>query len=520
MKNAYKIALIALFVLSGLGIATYTVASNENSVIACVSKADGATRIINFLTSRCRPTEDVLTWAISNAGAATPGAGNVAFTHDPFLLLNSGEVVYAGFVSGAPTFLSHDEFINEEGREAMPNFSPLPLSVGRIAAWNYDSLLEKGGHFWKYKYSINQWVDFGMAPEDILTQCEDGVDNDGDGLVDMKDNDCTDPTDNKEEGIVVDVEVDFSTHPNSPEEGVIQVSQNSSTNEVLFLVGEVDVQGNSNVTLDTLPVTIFTNSSSSASAIISEVRLYANGALIGTETVQTGPGSFAFVEFDNLNYLLYKNAEVNLSIKADISAMNGNYSEGDEVTISITPENLTTAILFDEYDTELGNDLIDGSVVGDPQMLVTEYLLLSPESMKATKIFEADDIGEADVALYTIEMNATALGSDTYVSTNPAFAVTYSIVNSSGQTVDTGTTTPTVLTSSADTEGLLYKFLEDNEETIKLEFTVTAFEPTGPYKMVLNKLFWTQDVSDTTPDNVIELNSVDFDTPFVFLNIY
>src|SRR5690606_8899644 len=69
----------------------------------------------------------------------------------------------------------------------------------------------------------------------------------------------------------------LSTDANSPKDGVVIVSETKSTNDVALLKGKIKLEGNSDVTIDSFPVTFVTANATGLSTVTGSVTLVLDG---------------------------------------------------------------------------------------------------------------------------------------------------------------------------------------------------------------------------------------------------
>jgi hypothetical protein len=447
----------------------------------------------------------------SVAAAQGNGAGNVAFMHDSYLLLNSGEVLYADFDNDKnPHFLSYAEYV--EGEEDKVNLSPVPVAVTEIASWNLDSLLATDGHYWAYSEDLKSWIDFGLVPAQIVTECSDGKDNDGDGFVDLADIGCEYSGDNSETNIVVEAEVVFDESADNPDSATYEVHETETTHGIILLVGEIENEGNSSALLSSLPVT-FTTSAENLSSVVDKAYLYVDNQFVEGVNFSSIEGDHAIVLFDTINFTLPEDETFNFEVKADINSTEDGLTNGDTLTVSVTERNVSNSEITDINENPLPISSKIGHADGSEALFFASGII--PELVDNDITAYTNEDGEKIEADFQFEVDIIAIGGDAFIPNVSDLAFEYSIIKD-GQEIKTGNST-TSISSTADQENNWFEIEEGYVENFDFTINVNS-SGKGFYKVVLSKIFWNENSSDQSPNNFIDLNQSEYESDSILLN--
>ncbi len=313
-----------------------------------------------------------------------------------------------------------------------------------------------------------------------------------------------------------DTELKISTDSDSPEEGVILVDNDNTTDDVVLLKGNIDVEGSSDITLDELPVTLTTTNAASVNAVTGSVKLTIDGEEF-TESVSIGSTSGTVV-FDNLDLVLDAGETYEFTISADINDIDSpNFEEGDDLKASITSSNRDSIDAENEEGDQLDNGEKSGTATGEAQDFRTEGIMATLVSTD-TEITQGSGASD-DLGTFKIRFKVSAEGDTVYIPADVSDAVDY-VVDKAGAVVSTGlSATITNVTDDDETNDGNYEIEEGDDETFELIVTVQL--PTagtsGQYRLTLTGIGW--DTSDdSSPANTYASNLDGFRTSYVGLN--
>lgn len=294
---------------------------------------------------------------------------------------------------------------------------------------------------------------------------------------------------------------------------VIQVDTSDDTDNVELLSFNIEIEGDSDVLIDSLPVNITTTETTGDDPddLISVLYLYADGEKIGTESLSTadGNGSTEEVVFDNLDFTIDAGDEVEFTVKAKLYSTADTLDDGDTIAVTFG-ETETDDADFDAED-ESGEDLSDasktGTVAGEASTVYDTGFTFELVSTDADTTFNADPAtaGSADVGTFTHVFKLTAFGGNITIDRSceeggadaADQGVEYQVTNS-GSNASTCSLTSTAADNTNDS-GAAWLLEEGQTKTFTLTTAVTASADHFA-KIYLESINWDDDVTDTSPD--------------------
>ncbi len=323
-------------------------------------------------------------------------------------------------------------------------------------------------------------------------------------------------------GTAADTELKVSTATDSPEAGIIMVDDSDSTDGVSLLKGKITLDGDSDVVIDSFPVTLTATGATDIDNITGSLTLIIDGEEY-TETVSTSAETSATVTFDNMDFAMSAGDSITFEVKADVEALDGiEFDEGDTLTASVTTAQVDDTVdVENEEGDQLSTSETSGSATGDAQEFRTNGIELTLVSADATK--SASDTDNADTATFTIKFKVKAVGEDIYVattaSTGGAINNTYTVSKSSTATT---VSVSEAITNNTDTDvssGGNWMVTDGESETITL--TVLKSLATGGvdglYKAALASVKWNTTDSSATYESYTS-NLDEFVTDYVSLD--
>lgn len=314
-----------------------------------------------------------------------------------------------------------------------------------------------------------------------------------------------------------DTELKIHSDTDSPEAGIVMIDDEDETDDVVLLKGSLELEGDSDATIDELPVTFTVTGATDVDNVTGSVTLTIDGEEY-TETVSTSAATSTTITFDDLDFDLGAGDEVDFEITADIYELDANdFDSGDTILASITSTNRSAM----DVENEEGDQLDDsseksGTAIGEAQELRANGIMveLVSTSETATTGTSAND----DTGTFTIKFKVTAVGDDVYLATVVGNSVTY-VIDASG-TATSGVSA--VIVNNTDTDlTSTYNWLIEEGESETLTLTVvknTTPAPSGGlYRVSLTGIKWDTD-DDQTPDNTYSSNLDEFRTDYLNLN--
>ncbi len=290
---------------------------------------------------------------------------------------------------------------------------------------------------------------------------------------------------------------------------VVIVDDTNDTDNVELLSFEIEVEGDSEVDIDDMPVDL-TSVGAGVGEIVNSLELWVDGDQIGSESVSSTTALTRTITFDNLDWQIEAGDTVEVVIKADINDTDGGFSDGATLTLDVNPDDSGWDI-----EDENGDDLAAADKTGTATTDAHLFYTIAPEITVVSADIDPIDNGNAaaESALATIEVQVTAKGGTLYLNgddettENKRFFVgdvygsgtsASTTASSSVFTVISGTND--VTNSGADNE---YYTLEEGESmTIRIEATVNQSTVTTTAILAglkaLQFNFGTAATSDTT----------------------
>lgn len=315
-----------------------------------------------------------------------------------------------------------------------------------------------------------------------------------------------------------DTELKIHTDSDSPEAGIVMIDDEDETDGVTLLKGSFELEGDSDVNIDEVPVTFTVTGATDVDNVTGTVTLTIDGEEY-TETVSTSAATSTTITFDDLDFDLSAGDEVDFEVTADIYELDADdFDAGDTLLASITSTNRSAM----DVENEEGDQLDDsseksGTATGEAQEFRSNGIMveLVSTSETATTGTSADD----DTGTFTIKFKVTAVGDDVYLATVVANSVTYA-VDASGTTTTGGVTAVIVNNTDSDLTST-YNWLIEEGESETLTLTVVKGETPNPsaglYRLSLTGVKWDTD-DDQTPDNTYTSNLDEFRTDYLNLN--
>lgn len=303
---------------------------------------------------------------------------------------------------------------------------------------------------------------------------------------------------------------------------VLIVEANKRTSDVEVFSFEMEVEGNSDIELSSLPIEFTVTGADFLDDMASSVTLYVDGDEVATENVRVDENT---VVFDDLDLVLDAGETYEFVVSVDFLALSSTLDEGDtiEATIGETQTNSADFDAEDESGSELADSDIKGSATGGAHAVYENGIDVSFVSATQEVTSVADDAGEADQGTYRIVFDVTARGADMRIDRS----CTEAQVNAAGQGVeytiseaDNNTTICLLSSSTSDSEDTVDTFEVDENRTRRFTLTVVATATADHFAQVsLNSINWGA-AMDNTNANYYDFNLDSFRTGTLFLNTH
>lgn len=315
-----------------------------------------------------------------------------------------------------------------------------------------------------------------------------------------------------------DTELKLSTHEDNPEAGIVVASNTGTTDDVLLLKGELELDGDSDVTIDELPVT-FAPTTSNFNTMVTSIKLIIDGEEYSESVPSIAAGATASITFNDLDFTLDAGDTVDFEVVAEI-ADTDDFTAGSTITASVTSTNRGAMDVENEQGDNLAAGEKSGTVGGEALEFrangIAVSLIGTPTATKS-----GVDTNDGDTATFEIKFKVTAVGDDMYIATT---ASTAGAMNNLYAVDHSGTATTTDVSGvlSNDSGATIVSGLYMIEEGESENFTLTVLRSPSAtddlFRAKLTSIKWDDEAGDTTPDNNYTTNLDDFKTGYVALD--
>lgn len=320
----------------------------------------------------------------------------------------------------------------------------------------------------------------------------------------------------------IDITINDGDNDDINNSRVITVDATNDTDDVEVLAFTMEVEGDSDITIDSLPVEFTVTGATDLEDMVSTVHLMVDGDQIGSENTTNGENT---IVFDDIDFTIDAGDEVEFIVTADFKSLADALDEGDTIAVTFG-ETETDSIDFDAED-ESGDDVADadisGSATGGPFTVYETGISVEFVSAEEDITFSADDVGEADQGTFRITFDVTAMESDLRIDRS----CTEDQVNAAGQGVEysitnsgSNTTICSLSSSSSDSEDTANTFELDEDNTRRFTLNVVATATADHFAQVeLESINWGT-ATDNTNANYYTFDLDEFQTGTIFLNTF
>ncbi len=316
-------------------------------------------------------------------------------------------------------------------------------------------------------------------------------------------------------GDSADTELKISKDSDSPEDGIVIVDDSDETDGVVLLAGKLRLDGNSDVTIDELPVTFTVGGGHLLSNMASEVILVLDGEEYTETAATTAGGATGTITFDDLDFELGAGDSVDFEVRADINGTD-EFAEGGSLLASITSDNRSAIDVENEEGDQVADADKTGTAIGEAQEFRSEGISLS--------LVSTDESVNADGTLgnYTIKFKVAAVGEDVYIGTTTTGKYVFAFEEASRGATTTGFSAAITNgggdgNSTSTTSGGNWKINDGTSVTLTLQvFGNGASLSAGAYRAALSSMYWTISDTDavTTTDNSYSSNMDEYKTDY------
>ncbi len=307
----------------------------------------------------------------------------------------------------------------------------------------------------------------------------------------------------------------------------IEVSSTTKMTDEAILSFSVEIEGNSDVTLDEMTVDA-TTTNTTLSNVVSAASLYMDGESVGSESITSTMSTNAEIAFNDLDITLEAGETYEFEVRVDFQKATGSFVTGTTINADVSSSDVddtTKWVVEDENgDTVAATDR-SGSSSADAHTLVTTGANVALGTMSQSQVSDANDTAK-NYGQYTVEVEITAVGDDVYVLQTAASSsvaltssgVQYIFENSSNAQAVTASTTDGTLTykSGGTVDGSSIRIDEGQTAIFEL---VATFNPTtaGQYGLRVTGIGYGTTNSGTGSSQTASPAS-DFRTSKVFIN--
>lgn len=297
---------------------------------------------------------------------------------------------------------------------------------------------------------------------------------------------------------------------------VIDIDDNDDTDGVEILAFTMEVEGDSDLTVDELPV-LLTATGVNIEDAVTNVSLWLDDEEIGSENT-TAAAVTETVTFDDLDLVLEAGESYDFMVTVDLVSTAGAIDNGDTLKAEITSTQFNAADIEDESGEDLANGDRTGTASGEASSLRDSGIMVEFVSADA----EVTTVGDAaattptsDIGTFTITFDVTAFDTDAYIDLSAPLAA--GGTGESDLTITgAGTVVSTIDTTSGADQGT-DGFLVDEDATERFEITTSITATTdGFFQVALADLVWA--VSDVDGNLSYTFNLDEFKTSQLYLN--
>ena len=287
----------------------------------------------------------------------------------------------------------------------------------------------------------------------------------------------------------------------------IEVSDNDTTDDVPVLSFEVDINGESDVDVESMSVNVDTEGGD-VNEIISAAYLYHEDDEVGSANITGGSNT---VTFDDLNLTLASGETHEFEVRVDIEEEGTNYSSGASIDVDVLDSNLDDWEMEDEEGNEVSSSDRSGNASADAHTLSTEGLALELVTSTTREVYNSSN-PSSSYGEFRMTVEVRAIGGTVYIpetanrsdSASTGSGMTYFFEDSSGNEYTEGTGSASFSRISGGSEQS--NFVRINEgQTARFELVTTLNpEDDGQYRAQIVSVAWNDSADD--PDSVSAAN--------------
>lgn len=314
---------------------------------------------------------------------------------------------------------------------------------------------------------------------------------------------------------------------------VIDIDDADDTNNVEFLSFTIEIEGDSDVTIDEIPVEINTVEEAGANFndpddVVSGATLWMDGDEIASESLSAADADndTEVVTFDDLDLELDAGSTTEFMVKLDLVSTADALDNADTIEVEMDADEVDAIDAEDDSGEELAAADLTGTADADAHAVYDSGVQIEFVSASSTRSFTADEAGESDTGEYKVTFKVTAFDADASIDRSTedddgadaaGQGVVYDLTVSAADEVDWAITA-TLASASTDTEDTANTFEVDEDTTRTFTLTVNVTPDEDSYvEVAIESINWGA-ADDNTNANYYTFSLDEFKTDSIFLN--
>lgn len=262
-------------------------------------------------------------------------------------------------------------------------------------------------------------------------------------------------------------DISITESNDSPDATTIEVDADDRTDDVQIYAFDVEEENGVDVTIDEVKVD-FDSSDGDLSSVLAEAKLMVDGDVLDSTSVT----SAGLATFEDLDFDMDGDEEVEFWVEVDFKKQDGNYAEGTTIFVN--------SVEISELEDDNGNDeseitTLTRSADGETHTLRTEGLMIGDASFTET-VKDTTETAGGEEGVYKVTFDVTAfedamyipVGSTKATSSVTNFGVVYMVQDENGDSVESAGTSTAVVSSSASKSGNYFEVEEGETESFTL----------------------------------------------------
>lgn len=309
----------------------------------------------------------------------------------------------------------------------------------------------------------------------------------------------------------------------------IMVDDSDDTDNVEVLSFEVEVRGNSDVTVDEIAVN-FESIGAGVGEIINDAALVIDGDVVGnaSTSIVSSTDTEITVIFDDLDLTFEAGETIEVIVTVDVNNLSGNFTSGDRLQASVNPDDAGWDIEDEEGDDLAAADK-SGTASSENHTFFTEGLVISRGGNDTAEVDDSTpNAAGGEEGEYVIRFEVEAFGDTIYIPVGSTVTtstvdtddgIAYAIENSNGEQIEItgGAATSAAVSTTADVRNGFYVIEEGETESFTLTIVFTPATD-GFYRAQLHGVNFNVGSAGNADTLQEAVPSVDFQTEFVDLD--